>query len=163
MAHRARGKNKFQNRPAFRRLAAIQLQVNQMGVRMKNVTAKHVSAWHDEISVLDDQISVLQDRKKQVYAGIRRDFDRRTAEAMKVCMRLAAMDERQRAERLQFDELGLSFLNMIKPGGSEAQERGPLQPDNDDWVAQRERDRASGFDEEILDVDPKTGEIIDAA
>lgn len=131
---------------------------------MAQITSEHVSTWHKEIAAVDDQIAALQEQKKQVYSKIRRDFDRRTAEAMKVCMRLAAMDERQRAERLQFDELGLSFLKMLKPDENKAQECGTLQADNDDWMAQRERDRATGFDDEkILDIDPETGEIVESA
>lgn len=96
---------------------------------MAQVTPESVTAWHSEISVIDEQISALQEQKKQIYSRIRRDFDRRTAEAMKICMRLAAMDERQRAEQLQFHELGLSFLKMINPdAGAELRARSARRP-----------------------------------
>lgn len=116
---------------------------------MAQPTSQNVTAWHAEISKIDEQIAALQESKKQAYSKIRRDFDRRTAEAMKVCMRLAAMDERQRAERLQFDELGLSFLMMLQPKDQTAQARSVSQPDNDDWRRQRELDRATDFDDDL--------------
>lgn len=109
---------------------------------MSDVTAAQVQGWHGELAALEEQIDALQEQKKAVYERIRRDFDRRTAEGMKVAMRLLRMDERKRVEHLQFSDTGRAYIEMIEGAGS------------DDWRAQREKDRAHPFptnDNAVLD------------
>jgi hypothetical protein len=100
---------------------------------MSDVIATEVQGWHGELAALEEQIDALQEQKKAVYERIRRDFDRRTAEGMKVAMRLLRMDERKRVEHLQFSDAGRAYIEMIEGAGS------------DDWRAQREKDRARPF------------------
>jgi len=111
---------------------------------------------------LDEQIAALQEQKKAIYSQIRRDFGRHNAEGMKFCVRLAAMDTRQRAEQLEFNALGLSFLNMLKLDEKGSPESDTLQAANDDWRAQRERDRAIGFEDEASKLPSDTVETINA-
>jgi hypothetical protein len=100
---------------------------------MPNVTVTQVRGWHGELAALEEQIDALQEQKKAVYERIRRDFDRRTAEGMKVAMRLLRMDERRRAEHLEFSDTGRAYIEMIEGAGV------------DDWRVQREKDRARPF------------------
>lgn len=124
---------------------------------MPHVTAENVRTCHKQIATIDEQIDFLQEAKKRVYGDIRRDFDQRTVEGMKVCMKFAAMDGRKLEERLQFDALGLTFLNMIdgQDGTLVNTDTGKhVEAKDDGWMADRERERAEPFD-------PETGEVID--
>jgi uncharacterized protein (UPF0335 family) len=111
-----------------------------------HVTPDLVRGWSQEITTLDEQIAALQNDKKAIYERIRRDFDRRTAEAMKVAVKFLAMDSRKRAECLEFTDMGRKFLQMIENSGD--------QSADELWRAQREKDRGEPFE-------PETGELLD--
>lgn len=72
-----------------------------------------VRRFHEEWSMLEDEITNLQNTKKQMLSVIRTRFGRHQAEALKLTMRAMAMEPLKRAEHFHFNETARRYVEMI--------------------------------------------------
>lgn len=77
-------------------------------------------AWKE----LDDHIKALQDSKKTMMANVRTKYSRHQAEALKITMRRALMDAKERHEATIFNEMASYYVDLLE-GEIEARMMGP--------------------------------------
>jgi hypothetical protein len=65
-------------------------------------------------SAIEEEITVLQDAKKTMLAAIRSHHGRHQAEAVRVTMRLMAMEPLKRAEHFHFNETARRYVAVIE-------------------------------------------------
>lgn len=63
---------------------------------------------------LEDQIRNLQASKKSMLGNIRARYGRHQAEALKITMRRALMDKKQRAEQAIFNEMANYYTDLLE-------------------------------------------------
>lgn len=63
---------------------------------------------------LEVQIQNLQASKKSMLANIRARYGRHQAEALKITMRRALMDKKQRAEQATFNEMANHYTDLLE-------------------------------------------------
>lgn len=63
---------------------------------------------------LEDQIQNLQASKKSMLANIRARYGRHQAEALKITMRRALMDKKQRSEQAVFNEMANYYTDLLE-------------------------------------------------
>lgn len=63
---------------------------------------------------LEDQIQNLQASKKSMLANIRARYGRHQAEALKITMRRALMDKKQRAEKAIFNGMANYYTDLLE-------------------------------------------------
>ncbi|EJN04271.1 hypothetical protein [Phyllobacterium sp. YR531] len=68
----------------------------------------------DELSQLDEQIQALQTAKKNIYGSVRDNFGKRTADALKLAVKLNSMPSEKRMDRDAVEEDAFRILAIIQ-------------------------------------------------
>jgi hypothetical protein len=79
-----------------------------------SVSENLIASWAHDLFELEDQIEALQDGKKDLYAAIRDEHGKQTANALKRAVKLARMDSEKRDEADALDTEAFRILGIIE-------------------------------------------------
>jgi len=68
----------------------------------------------DELSQLDEQISALQGAKKDIYTKVRENYGKKTADALKLAVKLNSLPSEKRSDRDAVEEDAFRILAIIQ-------------------------------------------------
>lgn len=78
--------------------------------------ANQIGAYAADLLDLEDQITALQDSKRDLYATIRDEHGKAEANALKQAVKLSRMDSEKRTERDEIDTEAQRMLAIIEKG-----------------------------------------------
>jgi uncharacterized protein (UPF0335 family) len=79
-----------------------------------SVSDNLIASWAHDLFDLEDQIEALQEGKKDLYASIRDEHGKQTANALKRAVKLARMDSEKRDEADALDTEAFRILGIIE-------------------------------------------------